>query len=64
MYLSDRVYSLGIDEAGQFAEFALLAYSSVGYLLVLAMLNGVDYLLIAKPDAFNSSGIRRDCATS
>jgi hypothetical protein len=28
MYLSDRVYSLGIDEAGQFAEFALLAYSS------------------------------------
>lgn len=25
MYLSDRVYSLGMDEAGQFAEFALLA---------------------------------------
>jgi len=30
MYLSDRVYSLGIDEAGQFVEFALLAFFRSG----------------------------------
>ena len=36
----------------------------VAYLMVLAMLKDVDYLLIAKPVAFNHLGIRRDCATS
>ena len=32
--------------------------------MVLAMLKDVDYLLIAKPVAFNHLGIRRDCAIS
>jgi len=32
--------------------------------LVLAMEKAVDYLLIAKPVAFNHLGIRRDCAVS
>jgi hypothetical protein len=36
----------------------------VAYLVVLAMLKDVDYLLIAKPVAFNHLGIRRDCAMS
>ena len=31
---------------------------------VFVLLKGVDELLIAKPDANNHSGIRRDCATS
>ena len=30
---------------------------------MFVLLKGVDYLLIAKPDAINHSGIRRDCAT-
>jgi hypothetical protein len=65
MNLSDRVYSLGMDEARRFVKpLALLAYySSRVPVVVLAMLNFVDYLLIAKPDAFNQLGIRRDCAT-
>jgi hypothetical protein len=44
--------------------FTLLWPIQVAYLLVLAMLKDVDYLLIAKPVAFNHLGIRRDCATS
>jgi hypothetical protein len=36
----------------------------VAYLVVLAMLKDVDYLLIAKPVVFNHLGIRRDCAMS
>jgi len=36
----------------------------VAYLMVLAMLKDVDYLLIDKPVAFNHLGIRHDCAAS
>jgi hypothetical protein len=36
----------------------------VAYFMVLAMVKDVDYLLIAKPVAFNNLGIHRDCATS
>lgn len=41
-----------------------LGLFKVAYLTVLAKLKDVDYLLIAKPVAFNHLGIRRDCAMS
>jgi len=44
--------------------FTLLWPIQVVHLMVFAMLKDVDYLLIAKPVAFNQLGIRRDCATS
>ena len=41
-----------------------LGLFKVAYLTVLAKLKDADYLLIAKPVAFNHLGIRRDCAMS
>jgi hypothetical protein len=40
------------------------AQQKVKYHQVFAMKKGVDYLLIAKPVAFNQLGIRHDCAVS
>jgi cytochrome c oxidase subunit IV len=51
------------DRLSQVIEM-LLWPIQVAHLMVLAMLKDVDYLLIAKPVAFNQLGIRCDCATS
>ncbi len=45
-------------------RFALRLTSESSSSTSLAMLNEVDYLLIAKPVAFNHLKIRRDCARS
>ena len=63
---SDGVYSLGMDLARSLRRIAIedvgLSLKS-GTLVVLAVGKGADYLLIAKPVAFNQLGIRYDCAT-
>ena len=55
---------LGWMKPGNWDAFTLLWPIQVAYLLVLAMLKDVGYLLIAIPVAFNHLGIRHDCATS
>lgn len=62
---SDEMYSLGMDLAGLMHPIAIedVGLNQVGYFRVLALWDGADYLLIAKPVAFNQLGIRCDCAT-